>query len=113
MQVVGVFAAHDHCSNFCCVSNSTNVCYAQHTTAGGYYCAADGTQYRLEDEAASPDPLKIVIDRDGMGFGMRLIEVTRQPNGGWQVATRIALTNGSVILEHGLEGHQRPREVDR
>lgn len=100
-QVVGVFAAHDHCSNYCCVSNSTYLCYGQHTTAGGYYCSATGEQFRFDDDL-SLHPLEVAEAQDGSGFGMRLIEVTTQPDGRWQVATRIALTNGSIVLQADL-----------
>ena len=41
--------------------------------------------------------ITLATDANELGFGMRLIELVTQPDGAWRVATRIALTNGSVV----------------
>ena len=90
--MVGVFAGHVHCNNFCCRSNATNLCFGAHSAAGHYYCPSKDVHIDAQD----PDFLSR-MEESPIGFGMRLIEVTTQEDGTWRVDTHIALTNGSII----------------
>jgi len=71
-EVVGVFAGHDHCNDFCCRRGAAALCYGRHSSSSGYTC-------------------------DDYPPGLRLIELTSQPDGSWQLETRIALVNGSIV----------------
>ena len=69
-EVVAVFAGHDHCNDFCCRLDGTQLCYGRHSSPGGYVC-------------------------DGYDPGIRLVD-TSVWEGGWRIETRVRLLNGTV-----------------
>lgn len=117
-EVVGVFAGHLHCNNYCCRSNTTTMCFAQHASPGGYHCAAYGEadsphvmpqttypygapreifQAHFESNDYPPN-ITDAVHYDPMGFGSRVIELTHdEALGTWQLETRIVLTNGTIV----------------
>jgi hypothetical protein len=93
-EVAGVFFGHEHCNDYCCSVNSTNLCFGKHSSTGGYVCPPGDVQSDTTID-------NIDVDDPTHGTGMRLVELI-SADGKWRVETRIALVNGSVIEQHVL-----------